>query len=96
MIIESNVKDPEKYDQYISKVPSIVEKHGGRYLVRGGKVTALLGSKWLPERVIVLEFPSKEHVDEWLLSPEYQAIAPLREAGAETQAVLLEGYSPEV
>ena len=92
MIIESKVKDPKKYGQYISKVPSIVAKYSGRYLVRGGKITALLGGAWLPERRIVLEFPSEAHVREWLSSPEYQEIAPLREAGADIRAVLLEGY----
>ena len=35
--------------------------HGGRYLVRGGKVTPL-GSEWHPERVIILEFPAAENV----------------------------------
>ena len=63
--------------------------------MRCGKVTALLRSEWLPERMIVLEFPSEAHVSEWLSSPEYQAIAPLREAGAEIRAVLLEGYLQE-
>jgi len=95
MIIESKVKDPEKYGQYISKVPSIVAKYSGRYLVRGGKITTLLGCEWMPERMIVLEFPSEAHIREWLSSPEYKAIAPLREEGAEIRAVLLEGYVGE-
>jgi uncharacterized protein (DUF1330 family) len=92
MIIEARVKDPAKYQQYIAQVPAIVACHGGRYLVRGGKVTTLVGG-WLPERMIVLEFPSDEHIRRWLASPEYQAIAPLRDAGAEVKAVLLEGYT---
>jgi putative acetyltransferase len=95
MVIESKLIDPEKYDQYILKVPGIVAKHGGKYLVRGGKVTPLLQSGWVPERMIIIEFPSEEHIREWLSSPEYQAIAPLREAGAEIRAVLLEGCSQE-
>jgi len=33
------------------------------------------------------------HIKEWLSSPQYQAIAPLREAGAETNALILEAYS---
>ncbi len=63
--------------------------------MRGGKITALLGGEWAPERMIVLEFPSEAHIREWLSSPEYQAIAPLREAGAEIKAVLLEGCQQE-
>jgi uncharacterized protein (DUF1330 family) len=95
IVIESSVKDAQKYGQYISQVPGIVAKYGGRYLVRGGKVTSLLGCRWRPERMIVLEFPSEECVREWLYSPEYQAIAPLREEGAEIRAVLLEGYKED-
>ena len=95
IVIESRVKDARKYGQYVSQVPGIVAKHGGRYLVRGGKVTTLLDGRWVPERMIVLEFPTEERVREWLSSPEYQAIAPLREEGAEIRAVLLEGYAEE-
>lgn len=84
-----------RYGQYISRVPSIVAKYSGRYLLRGGKITALLGGEWVPERMIVLEFPSEAHIREWLSSPEYQAIAPLREAGADIRAVPLEGYEQE-
>lgn len=36
MIIDSKVKDGDKYRQYIDQVSSIVIKYGGRYHVRGG------------------------------------------------------------
>jgi uncharacterized protein (DUF1330 family) len=95
MIIESKVKDVEKYQQYISLVPVIVVKHGGRYLVRGGQIKTVIGD-WRPERMIVLEFPSEANIQEWLSSPEYRAIEPLRNAGAEIQAVVIPGYNEEV
>lgn len=75
-------------------MPDIVSRYGGRYLVRGGRITALLGG-WMPERMIILEFPAESNIMQWLSSPEYQEIAPLREAGAETRAIILEGYEPE-
>jgi uncharacterized protein (DUF1330 family) len=92
MIIESKVKDAEKYGQYIARVPEIVARYGGRYLVRGGRVTPLMGG-WRPERMILLEFPSEANIHQWLSSPEYQAIAPLREAGADLRAVVVEAYA---
>jgi uncharacterized protein (DUF1330 family) len=91
MFAESKVRDLRKYQEYISQVSPLVTQHGGRYLVRGGKVTSL-GSGWKPERIIIIEFPSEVHIREWLSSPEYQKIAPLREAGAETRAVILDGF----
>jgi uncharacterized protein (DUF1330 family) len=72
-----------------------VSKYHGRYLVRSGKIAPLLGCEWTPEIMIILEFPSKADVEQWLSSTEYQSIAPLREAGAEIRAVLLEGYKQE-
>ena len=90
MVIESRVRDAALYDRYIQSVAAIVERYGGRYLVRGGKVTSL-GGDWNPERMIILEFPAEQNVRQWLSSPEYQEIAPLREQGADTRAILLEG-----
>lgn len=93
MIIDSKVKDGDKYRQYIDQVSPIVIKYGGRYHVRGGKVISF--GAWKPERIIVIEFPSEEHIQKWLASPEYKAIATLREEGAETQAIIVNGYSNE-
>jgi len=95
LLVEVKTRDPEKYGQYINRVSQLVAHYGGRYLVRGGKITPLGGS-WNPERIIILEFPSEAHIREWLSSPEYKAIAPLREAGAETRAVILEGWDANV
>lgn len=39
VIIESKVKNPEKYQQYILQVPGA--KHGGRCLVRGGRFSTI-------------------------------------------------------
>jgi uncharacterized protein (DUF1330 family) len=90
LIIESKVKNKEKYDQYIERVLPIVERFGGHYRVRGENIRAF--GSWKPERIIVIEFPSEAHVQDWLTSAEYQAIAPLREAGADTQAILVDGF----
>jgi uncharacterized protein (DUF1330 family) len=91
MLVESKVRDLEKYRQYIAQVTKVVTQHEGRFLVRGGAITPL--GAWKPERIVIIEFPSEAHIRAWLSSPEYQTIAPLRESGAETHAVILEGYA---
>ena len=90
MIIQSKVKDAEKYNQYIDQVSPIVKKYGGRYHVRGENIRSL--GTWKPERVIVIEFQSEDQIKNWLQSPEYAAIASLREEGADAQAIIVEGY----
>ena len=80
MIIDSKIKNEEKYKRYIEQVSPIVEKYGGRYHVRGGNIRSL--GTWKPERIIIIEFPSKENIHKWLKSNEYSSIVSLREEGA--------------
>ncbi len=90
MIIESKIKNGDKYNQYINQVTPIVEKYGGRYHVRGENIRSF--GKWKPERIIIIEFPSEDNIKKWLASSEYNAISNLREEGADTQAILIDGY----
>jgi len=90
MIIQSKIKNAEKYRQYIDRVSPIVEKYGGHYHVRGEKIQSF--GSWKPERIIVIEFQSEDQIQNWLKSPEYCAVAPLREEGADAQAIIVEGY----
>ena len=93
MIIQSKVKEVEKYNQYIDQVSPIVEKYGGHYHVRGENIKSF--GSWKPERVIVIEFQNEDQIQKWLTSPEYSEIAPLREEGAAAQAIIVEGYKKD-
>jgi uncharacterized protein (DUF1330 family) len=91
MIIEAKeVMNKQKYAEYVQKVPPTIEKFGGKYLARGGQVTVFSGD-WKPARLIIVEFASMEKFNAWWHSPEYRAIAPLREQGAKTNAIIVEG-----
>jgi uncharacterized protein (DUF1330 family) len=90
MIIETKVFEDNMYSEYVKKVKPLVEKHGGRYLVRGGKVMPFEGG-WDPERIIVIEFDSMKEWEKCFKSAEYQKIAPLREKSVETRAIIVEG-----
>jgi len=90
MIVEIAVKDPEPYAKYVGQVAEIVERHGGRYLVRGGAVTPISGD-WNPERLIIIEFATMDDWRKCFTSPEYLAIAPFRERSTVTRAIVVEG-----
>jgi len=93
MIIEIEIKNRELYSQYVEKVPEIVEKYGGRYLIRGGKVTPLSGH-WNPERMIVIAFETVEQLQRCFSSPEYLELAPLREQSTVSKSIIVDGYLP--
>ena len=94
MILDIEVVDAETYSEYVQQAPATVEQYGGRYLVRGGVITALSGS-WEPQRMVVIEFPTMERFQEWLTSPAYSAISPLRERSTKSKVIVVEGVQPK-
>lgn len=52
----------------------------------------LLEGEWHGDRTVVLEFESVEAAQTWYDSEQYQAAKPLRQAAAETNAVILTGF----
>lgn len=78
-----------QYDDYIEKVKPMVESFGGKYLVRSEQITTL-SPPWKPDRVIIIEFESKNDILKWLNSPQYQEIIALRTNSVQTQAIIVE------
>ncbi len=99
MVAEVKKKDKQKYNEYIAALTEIIEKYGGRYLVRGGRMIPLFKGRELerrqPDKILIVEFPTAADHRRCFTSPEYLAMIPLRDAGAEIRAVLLEGYVPD-
>jgi len=94
LIADITATDQKTYSLYQTKVPEIIAKYGGRYLVRGGKAVPFAGD-WEPERILVLQFDSMEQLRKCFDSPEYRALAPLREKSTISQAIFVEGLSPD-
>jgi uncharacterized protein (DUF1330 family) len=90
LIVEVDVKDPERYTDYTSATPAVVAKYGGEFIVRGGKFEALEGNA--PRgRVVVIEFPSYDRALEFYRSDDYADLLKLRLSLTESRAFLVEG-----
>ena len=72
------------------QVPATIAKHGGRYIVRGGKTERLEG-EWMPSRLVMLEFPSLDQARRWYDSEDYRGPKALRMTCAMTDLLLVEG-----
>lgn len=90
IIVDVKVHDAKLYDEYKGQVPPTLEKHGGRFLVRGGKTESLEGD-WSPSRLVVIEFPSAEDARAWWSSPDYAEPKSLRQRASVTQMILADG-----
>jgi len=78
-------------DEYFSKVPALIEQHGGRFLVKGGNAVKLEGPSSLSDASFVLEFGTKENALAFWNSSEFAPLVELRQSGSELNAMLVEG-----
>jgi uncharacterized protein (DUF1330 family) len=83
------IHDRAAFESYLAEAPRTVADFGGRYLFRGGDVTALEG-RWDDERLVILEFETAEAAQAWYRSAEYQRLRELRQSAADA-VILLAG-----
>ena len=90
LIGDISIHDHEIYTEYVRRVPPLIKKHGGVYIVRGGNSEPLEGS-WYPERLVVIKFPHMDAAKEFIDDPEYAPVKALRDEAATTHMLLVEG-----
>lgn len=90
VVVNIDVRDPERYTEYVQRAPESVARFGGRYIARAGRTDVLEGD-WIPKRFVILEFPTYEDAKAWWASEEYADAKALRHATATTQMVVTEG-----
>jgi len=90
LIAEIEVTDSATYEEYRKQVPAVVNKYGGKFLVRGGKSESLEGG-WSPKRLVVLEFPSLDQARTFYRSSDYAPLIKLRQKASRGKLVIVEG-----
>jgi uncharacterized protein (DUF1330 family) len=90
VIVETDVTDPERYEQYKAAAPASIAAGGGRYLARGGELAVLEGD-WHPSRLVVLEFEDLAAAKRWYETGDYPQVRKLREGAANLRMVAVQG-----
>ena len=90
VIVETDITDPERYEQYKAASPTAIAAGGGRFLVRGGELVVLEGD-WQPARLVMLEFEDLAAAKRWYESELYQEARKLREGAAHLRMVAMQG-----
>jgi uncharacterized protein (DUF1330 family) len=90
VIVETDIHDPEQYEQYKAASPAAVAGGGGRFVARGGELAVFEGD-WNPSRLVILEFPDLEAAKAWYASEQYQEAKKLRDGAARLNMVAVEG-----
>jgi uncharacterized protein (DUF1330 family) len=88
-IARVDVRDPERYKDYVATAKPAFEKYGANFLARGGAYMEMEGKA--RARNVVIEFPSLQAAKDCYNSPEYQAAKAIRVTVADAEMVLVEG-----
>lgn len=90
MIEQDQENRPAAYTEYIAQVKPIVERYGGRYLVRTDHVIPMQEGD-CPDRMILIEWDSREQLEVCFSSEEYRRIREKRECSVYSRAMIVEG-----
>jgi len=88
-IARVDVSDPETYKKYVETGKPAFERHGAKFLARGGKTEVLEGRA--RARNVIIEFASMEDALACYNSAEYTAARKIRQTVSEGEFVLVEG-----
>jgi uncharacterized protein (DUF1330 family) len=90
-VAEMDVTDTQWIRDYVENVTGMVERRGGRYLSRTGRIEKVEGERTPPQVIVLIEWPSKEVADEFYASDEYRPYREARGGGARNEFLLVAG-----
>ena len=91
LIVDTEIKDSDKYEEYKKLAKPIAEKYGGTYRVRGGEMDVRETDLWTPTRIVIIEFPDMDSARAFVDSDEYAPVKPLRLDNANCTLLIVEG-----
>lgn len=91
IVAHVRIDDWDAYREYMRHTPRVIQRFGGRFIVRGGTMETLEGPEEML-RLVVIEFPSMENARGFYRSDEYAKIKTLRDGAGFAKFVLVDGY----
>ena len=91
LIVDTQIENPEAYEEYKALARPIAEKYGGVYRARGGEMEILETDLWTPTRIVIIEFPDMDSARAFANSDEYAPIKPIRQNNAKCTLAIVEG-----
>ena len=92
LVLDLAINDFAGFSPYIADIPAQISKHGGKYIVQGTVPTPVEGD-WRPERMVIIEFPSRNNAEAFLSDPDSQDLFEIRHKTTTSRLVLVDGCS---
>ena len=90
VVVDVQRTDLERALRYSTASGPSVERHGGRFLARGG-ATQVLEGDWDPERLVIIRFDSAAAAQAWYDSDDYLEARAIREEAGTWRMVVVDG-----
>lgn len=92
VIFDVEIRDPDRYQDFMQQVKPALAEAGARYLARGGAHKVYEGD-WSPRRIVLLEFPSVTAWESFYYGPVYQGLKSIRDGCSSARLVAVEGLA---
>ncbi|WP_334164353.1 DUF1330 domain-containing protein [Phenylobacterium sp.] len=90
LVLDFEVTHLRDFMAYVAAIPAHIGRHGGRYVVQGAKPTVVEGD-WRPQRLVVIEFPSRADAEAFLADPDCRTLFEVRRRTTISRLVLVDG-----
>jgi uncharacterized protein (DUF1330 family) len=87
-----NISDHSLYKKYAEENSKIVKKFGGKFLYRNNQRELIEGNQ-IDDRLVILEFDTKEDAKNWYYSQEYQQARNIRKEIADASIYILDQFN---
>jgi uncharacterized protein (DUF1330 family) len=91
-VAEVDIVDQAAYSTYVPKAQAAIKASGGKFLVAGGKITAVEGEP-PKSRVVIQQWDSLEKYQAYRNSPAFKDLLPLREKVAKWRTYVVEAVA---
>jgi probable F420-dependent oxidoreductase len=93
LVSQMTIHDIEMFSKYANPQDfSNLVRNGGR-IVAVDESPEVWEGTWVATRTVIIQFPSRQQARNWYFSPEYQQVAALRRAAADSNVAVL-GLKP--
>lgn len=90
VVFDVEIRNAERYQDFMRQVKPELEAAGARYLARGGTHKVYEGD-WLPRRIVIIEFPSIAAWETFYYGPVYLGLKAIRDECSSARLVSVEG-----
>lgn len=90
VVFDVEIRNAERYQDFMRQVKPALEAAGARYLARGGAHKVYEG-EWLPRRIVIIEFPSIAAWETFYYGELYQGLKAIRDECSSARLVSVEG-----